>query len=158
MDFGQNLAGVGRLSIPSGDVVAATGLTLKYGETLNADGTVSQPWCKSGSLNCANQTDYFIPDRARAQQGFTPSFTYHGFRYVQVEGLRSGFTPSADFLTALFVHTAVQRTGQVHFNQSWAILNRIQTAILYTQQSNLHSHPTDCPTRCGVRGWQDDGD
>jgi len=157
-DFGQNMAGMGSLRLPAATVVAADGLLLKYGEKLNADGSVNQPWCAGSGpdchcdgINCANQTDYYIPDRSMTvAQGFTPSFTYHGFRYVQVEGLAADFVPTDDFRAALFVHTAVPPTGKVHFNESWDILNKIQTAILYTQQSNLHSHPTDCPTRSVV--------
>ena len=60
------------------------------------------------------------------------------FRYVQVEGLAPGFTPTNDTLTALFVHSAVKPSGKVAFNSSFDILNKIQTAIVYTELSNLH--------------------
>eukprot|EP00971_Amphidinium_carterae_P270127 5359425-Amphidinium_carterae.1 len=35
------------------------------------------------------------------------------------------------------------------------VLNRIQSAIRYTQLSNMHHHPEDCPQR-EKRGWMGD--
>ena len=55
----------------------------------------------------------------------------------------------------MFVHTNVKKTGDVKFNESLAVLNGIQRAYVYTQLSNMHSHPTDCPTR-EKRGWTGD--
>ena len=77
---------------------------IRYSEVLKADGSVDMAWCNGegeachcSGINCANQTDTFHPapaaDQAQ-QQGdgtetagektvtYTPSFTYHGFRYV----------------------------------------------------------------------------
>ena len=88
--------------------------------------------------------------QARSDDGgetFTPSFTYHGFRYVQVEGLPESYVPDHTFLTALFVRTAMPRSGRVEFGERYSILNQIQAAIVQTQASNVHAHPTDCPQR-----------
>ena len=165
-DFGQSMSGVATLQLPTA-AMPGTAITLKYAEVLKSDssGTVKMDWCNgneadacvcpAGAINCANQTDRVILSGNAAKDGttFTPSFTYHGYRYVQVEGLHSA--PTADTLTANFVHTAVRETGKIKFNASLDILNKIQTAIKYTQLSNFHSHPTDCPTR-EKRGWTGD--
>ena len=74
-------------------------------------------------------------------------------RYVQVEGLAETYTPTAADLTGLFVHSAVRRTGNVSF--AHPVLDGVQKAIVQTQLSNLHFHPTDCPTR-EKRGWTGD--
>ena len=70
-----------------------------------------------------------------------------------IEGVPDGFTPTTSTLQAYMVATRVTPTGSVHFNQS--ILNQIQTAVQTTQQSNLHSHPEDCPQR-ERHGWMAD--
>ena len=71
-------------------------------------------------------------------------------RYVQVQGLAAAYTPTAGDVTGLFIHTNVRRTGNVNF--SHPVLDGVQKAIVQTQLSNLHFHPTDCPTR-EKRGW-----
>eukprot|EP00041_Stephanoeca_diplocostata_P034486 m.1179680 g.1179680 ORF g.1179680 m.1179680 type:complete len:955 (+) comp24529_c0_seq57:140-3004(+) len=160
-DFGMNQAGFARLRVTG---AAGTTLTLKYAEVLNADGTVKMDWCggKEGhacvctGINCANQTDAFTLRGDPLGEVYTPTFTYHGFRYVQVEGWPGPGEPTADALTALFVHSVLPATGSVHFNASaLQVLNGIQRAYVYTQLSNVHGHPTDCPTR-EKRGWTGD--
>ena len=166
-DFGNNMAGFTRMRSATG-LPPGTIATLKYGEVLNKDGSVSQPWGHGPGINQANQTDRYT-FRGEPGETFTPSFTYHGFRYVQVEGLPGDIVPTASFLTALFVRTAIPRSGHVEFGGArgaaqhpagstyrYQILNEIQRAIVQTQASNVHSHPTDCPQR-EKRGWTGDG-
>ena len=82
-----------------------------------------------------------------------PFSTYHGFRYVSIEGLPHSYTPDNATLTSHFVHSDTKVVGDIQFkNESMEILNKIQTAILYTQRSNFHSIPTDCCQR-EKRGW-----
>ena len=56
--------------------------------------------------------------------------------------------PTAETLTSLRVGTRVESTGKLQFNASVDVLNKIQNAVRYTQMSNIHSHPEDCPQRC----------
>jgi len=172
-DMSTNMAGFATLSVSrSLALVPNQPLVLKYGEVLNKDGTVHMAYCtdkgvpRSGSdctctgINCANQTDTFYPAPAKTTNDddavtYTPSFTYHGFRYIQIEGFAPQYTPSAKDITALFVHSAVRQTGSVHFPTNYSMLNQIQSAIVQTQLSNLHFHPTDCPQR-EKRGWTGD--
>jgi len=79
------------------------------------------------------------------------SFTYHGFRYVELEGYPG--TPGFDTLEAQYVHSAVKRTGEIQLSSN--LLNEIQRGVVETQESNLHSIPTDCPQR-EKRGWMGD--
>ena len=165
-DMGDNMAGFARLSVPRSALEPGVPVTLKYAEVLKGDGSVAMAWCNGegpachcGGINCANQTDTFIPKPASTNSytddvvTYTPSFTYHGFRYVQVEGLASGYSPTPADLTALFVHSAVKRNGNVSFANP--VLDGVQKAIVQTQLSNLHFHPTDCPQR-EKRGWTGD--
>jgi alpha-L-rhamnosidase len=70
-----------------------------------------------------NQTDKFT-FKGEGEETFIPQFTYHGYRYVQVEGL--AYQPTNDTLMGYFVHTDMSQTGHVSFNKSYEILNRIQ--------------------------------
>jgi hypothetical protein len=158
-DFGDNMAGFATLRLPRSAFSANQSVSLKYAEVLETDGSVHMAWCAEGAackcsgINCANQTDTFYPapptttsDNDDDTVTYTPSFTYHGFRYVQIEGLAKAYTPTVSDLTGLFIHSAVQRTGNVSF--SHPVLDGVQKAIVQTQLSNLYFHPTDCPQRC----------
>ena len=121
-------------------------------QVLKPDGTVKMDWCGGHEghacvctgINCANQTDQVVLRGDAAGETFTPTFTYHGFRYVQIEGWPAASPPpDPRSLTALFVHSAVKQTGSVVFNESLAILNGIQKAYIYTQLSN--SEDLDTP-------------
>ena len=94
-DMGDNMAGFAELKLPRAALQPNVSLVLKYAEVLRADGSANMAWCSGegeacdcSGINCANQTDTFIPGPpAHAQDtwvSYTPSFTYHGFRYVQV--------------------------------------------------------------------------
>ncbi|HEU5457408.1 MAG TPA: family 78 glycoside hydrolase catalytic domain, partial [Terracidiphilus sp.] len=77
-DFGQNMAGVERLRV-SGS--AGTHVRLRFGEILNADGTLY-----TENLRTAKATDTFVL-AGKGEEEFTPQFTYHGFRYAELTGL-----------------------------------------------------------------------
>jgi hypothetical protein len=77
-DLGQNMVGVVRLKV---NVPAGTELVLRHGEMLHADGTVY-----TENLRFAKATDRYIA-KGGGEEVWQPRFTFHGFRYVQVEGL-----------------------------------------------------------------------
>lgn len=112
-----------------------TKITLKFAEMLYDDGTINQE-----NLRWAENRDIYFC-KGDGEETFEPHFTYHGFRYVQLEGV----TPDMCSITCKVVRSAVRRTGE--FSCSDEMLNRIQTAVLWTEESNLHSVPTDCPQR-----------
>ena len=107
--------------------------------------------------NQANQTSLFITNGSGVEV-FSPSFSYYGFRYAAISGLPKGFEPDTTTLTALRVNTLAESHGGVNFssaNSTGRTLNRIQNAVRYTFQSNVHSHPEDCPQR-EKHGWTAD--
>ena len=77
-DLAQNMVGVVRLRVkaPKGTVV-----TLRHGEMLNPDGTIY-----TENLRGATSTDVYVCAR-RGVETWQPSFTFHGFRYVELAGL-----------------------------------------------------------------------
>ena len=64
-------------------------------------------------------------------QTWEPTFTYHGFRYVQVDGWPTAQTPlNKDTVKAIVVHSDMQRTGE--FETSNSLLNRLVQNILWS--------------------------
>ena len=142
-DFGQNLSGLCRLQIRGrrGQTV-----TLKFAEMLKADGNVYRE-----NLRSAHATDTYVC-RGGGIEDWTPRFTFHGFRYVEVTGLTR--PPSKSLLTALVLHTDMKPTGR--FSCSRPILNRLNQNIRWGQRGNFLDLPTDCPQRDERLGWTGD--
>lgn len=144
LDAGQNLAGWMALNVlgKRGDAI-----TMKFAETVYPDGTVNQE-----NLRTAEATDTYVLKGDPAGEEWEPSFTYHGFRYVQVEGYPT--KPTLSDFTIKRVRSAVADAGQ--FNSSNELLNSIWLMVKRTEASNMHSIPTDCPQRDERMGWMND--
>ena len=82
---------------------------------------------------------------------FKPMFSYHGFRYVLIEGLKKA--PSADSMRAYFTHQDVARRSS--FTSGNEVLNYIYNGGIRSTYSNLFWSLTDCPTREKL-GWAND--
>jgi len=142
-DFGQNMVGGIRLQAkgPEGNQIV-----LKYAELLHEDGTVAQE-----NLRSAEATDVYIM-KGEGFEKWEPEFTYHGFRYVQVEGYPN--EPVKNSLTGLVFHNDAPVTG--FFETSNQMINQINKNITWGQRGNMHSVPTDCPQRDERLGWMGD--
>jgi alpha-L-rhamnosidase len=142
-DTGQNLAGWAELRVtgPRG-----TAVTLRFAESLLPDGTVNQE-----NLRKAAAEDVYIL-KGGAREIWEPRFTYHGFRYLQVEGYPG--RPTLDDIAIKVVRSSIDPGGT--FESSNGLLNRIHKMVWWTEASNLHSVPTDCPQRDERQGWMND--
>ena len=105
------------------------------------------------NLRSALATDTYILSGASGGETYEPRFTYHGFRFVALQGFPG--TPTLKSLYAKHVYSSVNTTGTIVFNN--AILDRIQSNIWWGQSSNLMSVPTDCDQRDERLGWMADG-
>jgi alpha-L-rhamnosidase len=143
VDFGQNIAGWVQLRV-NGE--RGTRVVLKFAELLYPDGTVNQE-----NLRVISPTDTYIL-KGGEEEVWEPRFTYHGFRYVQVEGYPGELT--ADSITGKVVRSSVEEAGR--FTCSNELLNRIQTMVWWTERNNQHGIPTDCPQRNERMGWLND--
>ena len=143
VDTGQNLAGWASLRVKG---KRGTEITLKFAESLNKDGTVNQE-----NLRLAEAKDTYILKGGQEEQ-WEPSFTYHGFRYIQIEGFP--YQLRSDNIRIKVVRSAVDQTGK--FKCSNELLNQIHHMVWSTEASNLHSIPTDCPQRDERMGWLND--
>ncbi len=151
-DMGQNMVGWARMTVRG---EAGDDIRFRYGEALNPDGTLYRENLRLPDPNDphrgAQQEDHYIC-RGTGDATFEPHFTYHGFRYVEVTGLR--YTPQADDLTGCVFHSSGADVGR--FECSSPLLNKIMSAAQWTQRGNLHSIPTDCPQRDERLGWAGD--
>lgn len=142
-DFGQNMAGVERLRVTG---PAGTDVRVRTGEVLNPDGTLY-----TANLRTAKATDHFILAGVGTEE-LVPQFTFHGFRFIEITGLKAA--PELSAVSALVLHTdfpftAELKTGDKMVNQLWS-------NILWGQRSNFVGLPTDCPQRDERLGWMAD--
>jgi alpha-L-rhamnosidase len=143
LDTGQNAAGWLRITV---DGPEGTEITLRYAESLYPDGTVNQE-----NLRAARATDRLIVNGS-GRRTWEPSFTYHGYRYVQIEGWPG--RPSLDDLEVRIVRTAMARRAR--FTCSDDLIQSISDSVYWTEASNVHGVPTDCPQRNERMGWLND--
>ncbi|HEX5434658.1 MAG TPA: family 78 glycoside hydrolase catalytic domain, partial [Candidatus Angelobacter sp.] len=142
-DMGQNMSGWAELKVRG---PAGTKVTMRYAEVLYKDGLINQQ-----NLMSAKSRDIYIL-RGKGLETYHAHFTYHGFRYVEVTGFPG--TPSVNSLRGEVVHTAVTPAGS--FLASRQVLNNLQDTILWSQETNLFSVPTDCDQRDERQGWMGD--
>lgn len=139
-DVGKNIVGWARIRVQG---EAGKTITLRFAENLDDNGTLHP-----GTNRNADVHDVYICKGDDIEE-WEPRFTYHGFRYIAVEGFSEG-----DELDVRVVRTDAAAIGQ--FNCSSELLNRITQAIRLTEAGNLHGIPTDCPQRDERFGWLND--
>ncbi|MFT5240927.1 MAG: alpha-L-rhamnosidase [Kiritimatiellia bacterium] len=155
VDMGQNFAGSIRLAVK---VPRGTRITLRYGELLHADGTLNPltsicgqikgtldsglPKGGPGAPEYAVQKDVYIASGA-ANETYTPTFTWHAFRYVELRGCPTPSTPQT--ITGLRQHADLETVGA--FACSNDLFNQIQEITERTFLSNVFSVQSDCPHR-----------
>ena len=141
-DYGRNFSGWTRLRITA---PAGTRIVMRFGEMLNPDGTVYRK-----NLRAARATDTYVC-KGGGEETWEPRFTYHGFQYVEVEGLPE--TAGPETLTGIIVGSSLPLTG--NFECSDAIMTRTAANERCTIRANLVELPTDCPQRDERMGWTD---
>ncbi|MHA1268987.1 MAG: family 78 glycoside hydrolase catalytic domain [Candidatus Helarchaeota archaeon] len=147
-DIGQNIAGWCKIFVNSSLCDKGSTITLRHGEILNLDGTLY-----TKNLRSAKAIDKFIYNGSDSIE-FHPHFTYHGFQFVEVSGLKNGAKPDLNFLKACVISSDTTKTGD--FQSSDPMLNKLWNNIFWTQVDNLISVPTDCPQRDERLGWMGD--
>jgi alpha-L-rhamnosidase len=142
LDFGQNL--VGRLRIRVRGERGHT-ITLRHAEVLEHGELGVRP------LRNAAATDHYTL-AGDGEETWEPRWTFHGFRYAEIENWPGEFTP--DRVTAAVVHSDMRRTGG--FTTSHALLRRLHDNVVWSMRGNFLSIPTDCPQRDERLGWTGD--
>lgn len=142
VDFGQNL--VGRLRLTTRGE-AGQRITLHHAEVLEHGELGVRP------LRTAQAVDSYTL-RGGGEEIWEPRFTYHGFRYVEIDGWPG--EPGTNDLCAIVCHSDLERTGW--FECSDPLLNRLHENVVWSMRGNFFSIPTDCPQRDERLGWTGD--
>jgi alpha-L-rhamnosidase len=143
-DMGQNMVGWVTLKV-KGD--AGTKVRLRFAEILNPDGTIY-----TANLRNADATDVYVL-RGGDEETFSPHFTFHGFRYVEVTGYPG--TPPPDAIMGDVV-SSVSGDTVAKLTTSSDLVNRMWSIGIWGQRGNFLSVPTDCPQRDERLGWMGD--
>ncbi|MRX44400.1 alpha-L-rhamnosidase [Agromyces kandeliae] len=145
VDFGQNLVGWVRVDVhgEAGDVV-----TLRHAEVLEDGELGTRP------LRTARATDRYV--LSGGPDVFEPTFTFHGFRFVEVDGWPGGAASLRDRggLEAIVVSSELRRIGR--FGCSDPVLERLHENAVWGMRGNFLDVPTDCPQRDERMGWTGD--
>ncbi len=146
VDFGQNLVGWVRIGVQG---PAGSEITVRHAEVLEHDELGVRP------LRTASATDVFV--LSGEHDVFEPTFTFHGFRYLQIDGWPGGIDAllsTPDALTAVVVSSDLRRTGE--FECSNDLLNQFHRNVVWGARGNFLDVPTDCPQRDERLGWTGD--
>jgi alpha-L-rhamnosidase len=143
-DMGQNMVGniVLHVQGPRGTLIR-----MRFAERLNPDGSIY-----TDNLRNATVTDTYILAGGRGET-YTPSFTFHGFRYVELSGYPG--TPTTASIEGLF-YNSLPSTPSIRFESSSELLNSMGELGIWGQRGNFLSIPTDCPQRDERLGWMGD--
>jgi len=142
VDFGQNL--VGRLVIAVQGSAGQT-VTLRHAEVLENGELGVRP------LRLAEATDHYTL-KGQGVETWEPRFTFHGFRYAEVDGWPGELRP--EDIRAVVLHSDLERTGW--FECSDPLLNRLHENVVWSMRGNFLDVPTDCPQRDERLGWTGD--
>ena len=144
IDMGQNMVGwlQVRLHGNEGDT-----LRLRFAERMSPTHPDS---LFLANLRTAEVTDTYIAHGHPAV--WEPSFTYHGFRFVEVTGFRHA--PRLEDIVGQVVYDEMATTGS--FTTSSDMLNRIYQCAYWGVRGNYRGMPTDCPQRDERLGWLGD--
>ncbi len=147
-DFGQNMVGTICLKVKG---QKNTSLKLRYGEMSYKNGEIYIM-----NIRSAANTDTYILNGNPAGETFVPSYTSHGFRYVEITG--NGFElENNDMILnieGLVLCNISETTGG--FECSNELINKLQSNIEWGQRGNYLLVPTDCPQRNERMGWTGD--
>ncbi len=150
LDMGQNM--VGFIDIKARGQQPGDTITLRFAELLTPDSLLY-----TANLRSAENTDHYIcaVQTLRATSlpiSWHPMFIYHGFRYVEISGLRE--TPNMDDFEGWVIYDEMPITGS--FETSNEIINAVYHNAYWGIRGNYRSMPTDCPQRDERMGWTGD--
>lgn len=144
IDMGQNMVGWLRLNVqgPSG-----TNITLHHAEVMDNGELALRP------LRTAKATDTFILNGDK-NQTWEPRFTFHGFRFAQIDGWPEETPLTTNSITGIVVHSDLEQTGW--FKCSHELLSKFHSNVQWSMKGNFLSISTDCPQRDERLGWTGD--
>ncbi|MGD8193256.1 family 78 glycoside hydrolase catalytic domain [Herbiconiux sp. P18] len=143
IDFGQNIVGFLRVTV-RGERGAV--ITARHAEVLDDGELALRP------LRTAVSVDRFT--LSGGDDTFEPTFTFHGFRYAELDGWPGDTEAIREQVRAVVVSSDLRRTG--HFRCSVPDLNSLHDNVVRGMRGNFVDLPTDCPQRDERMGWTGD--
>lgn len=143
-DMGQNMVGVPEINVPA---IAGQKIKLRFTEAMEGEHFHVK------SLRSAKNTDYYLP-KTTGKISYQPTFTFHGYRYLELSGYDTSQKPSLDWVKGKVWHSNFDVYNQ--FTSSHAKLNKLSENVVWGLRGNFLDIPTDCPQRDERLGWTGD--
>jgi alpha-L-rhamnosidase len=146
-DLGQNMVGVARVRLTGkrGQTVR-----IRYAEELYRLGE-RRGRLYTDNFRKAKVTDTYTFARDETVV-YQPTFTSHGFRYVEITGVDA--PPAAGDVEGVVLGSDLPNTGDLRL--SHPMLDQLVRNIRWGQRGNFLSIPTDTPARDERLGWTGD--
>lgn len=103
------------------------------------------------NLRDAASTDKYILNGEK-NEIYSPRFTFHGFRYIEISGIKN--PPKISEVKGIQLSSVEKISGTIKTDNE--LLNRFIKNVKYSQLCNFTSIPTDCPQRNERMGWAGD--
>lgn len=152
VDMGINFGGIASIRVKG---KKGTSVKLRYGENIHPDSTlnwltttpghIKSMWGLKGGPGApddAIQEDVYIL-KGDGVEEYTPRFTFHGFRYVEITGWPG--KPSLKDIEGIRMHADLPVKGT--FSCSNEMFNQLHEITKRTFLSNVFSVQSDCPGR-----------
>ncbi len=143
VDMGQNM--VGRLNATF-TARKDSVVTMRFSELLNSDSTLYV-----ANLRSAKATDLFTA-AADGEYTWKPAFVFHGFRYIELDGLTE--MPEVNDLEVEVLYDDMATIGTFETDNS--VINQVYSNAYWGIRGNYRNMPTDCPQRDERHGWMGD--
>lgn len=164
-DMGQNMVGIPHILLHGKE---GQQITFRYGEMTYPDSVPADPLppltgdfyashrgqVYNENYRGALSEDHYICAGKPEGETFCPHFTFHGYRYIAIEGLNAPL-PLKD-VQGYVLESINSDKEMSSFECSNNLLNRLYQNILWSQRGNFVSIPTDCPQRDERMGWSGD--
>lgn len=150
-DMGQNMAGVP--SINFNGMKPGTKITMRFAEVKYPD--LPEYKDNTGMIMLENIRAAMAQDIYIAKGGeetFSPRFTYHGYRFVEITGIDKALP--VDDVKGIVISTIHKRMSD--YKTSNDKVNKLWNNITWSAYANFMSIPTDCPQRNERLGWAGD--
>lgn len=150
-DMGQNMAGMPQVTFSG--LKPGTKVNMRYAEVLYPD--LPEYKDNVGMVMMESQRAAMEQDIYTAKGGtetFSPRYTYHGYRYVEITGLPAALP--VESVKGIVLSSVDKLTAD--YETSNAEVNRLFKNVEWSMLANMFSIPTDCPQRNERMGWSGD--
>ncbi len=150
-DMGQNMVGVPKITLsgmPSGQEIVMRFAEVKYPDLPKYGDLCGMIMLEN--IRAAMAQDIYIT--RGGHEVINPKFTFHGYRFIEITGLKEALPLEAvrgEVLSSIHELASRYETSNSQVNKLWE-------NITWSTYGNFLSIPTDCPQRNERLGWSGD--